>query len=169
MLSEPILSQRLVLRDITVADAQSVYDIWSNPENDKYMNDPIGSLEEVLSICAEKPEDSDYLKVITLKETNTLIGTCCFGETKAGNEWGFGYSIHKDYWGKGYATEIVKAIIAYGIEQGVKAFASDCAEENVASAKVMEKCGMTLAYKSSYKQPKLNVEYTSLIYKISMA
>ncbi len=168
MLSRPILSERLVLRDITAADAQTVYEIWSNPENDKFMNDPIGSLEEVLTICAEKPEDPQYLKVVTLKETNTIIGTCCFGETSQGDEWGFGYSIHKDYWGKGYATEIVKAVISYGVEMGIKAFASDCAEENVASARVMEKCGMSLAYKSSFLQPKLNVEYTSLVYKISV-
>lgn len=82
------------------------------------------------------------------------------------DEWGFGYSIRKEYWGKGYATEIVKTIIKCGQSLGIKDFISDCALENVASGRVLEKCGMHKAHKSSFKQPKLNIVYKSQVYKL---
>ncbi len=169
MLSNPFESERIILKDLTETDAQRVYEIWSNPENDKYMCDPIGSVDEIVSICGDKANDADYLKVATLKDTGEIIGTCCFGPTSnAPDEWGFGYSIHKDFWHKGFATEIVKAIMDYGYSLGIKDYISDCAEENEASARVMEKCGMQLASKSSFLQPKSNIEYTSLVYKVHL-
>lgn len=167
MFSECIESERIILRDVTEEDANIVYSIWSNPENDKYMSDPITSLQEVKDICRERTEDMDRLTVVILKETGELIGTCCFGKTSGDAEWGFGYSISKPYWGKGYATEIVQTIIDFGMSLGIMNYASSCAEENVASARVLEKCGMTLAYKSSFLQPSLNIEYISSVYKLN--
>lgn len=165
MLSHPFESERLLLRDITESDASFVYALWSNPENDKYMGDPVGSVDEVIAICRDKASDENYLKVATLKNTGEIVGTCCFGPTSNPNEWGFGYSIYKSFWGKGFATEIVQAIISYGQRMDIADFISDCAIENTASARVMEKCGMKVAYKSSFLQPKTNIEYVSCVYR----
>jgi RimJ/RimL family protein N-acetyltransferase len=77
MFLECIESERILLRDVTEADAKMVYSIWSNPENDKYMSDPVTSLQEVKEICRDRTEDMDTLKVVILKETGEVIGTCC--------------------------------------------------------------------------------------------
>lgn len=142
--------------------------MWSNKENERYMSDPVDSLDEVISICEnrENNEENGYLTVATLKDTGEVIGTCSFGPTDEKYEWGFGYSIDQEYWGKGYATEIVKAIIEYGNSVGIKDFIASHAIENPGSGRVMEKSGMHKDHKSSFKQPKLDIIYESQVYKL---
>lgn len=168
MLSKNIETDRLKIRDVTKADAQRVYDIWCNPDNEKYMGDPVSSVAEVESICEGLAKDEGYLKVLVLKETDELIGTCCFGLTSSGEAWGFGYSIKEAFWGRGLATEMVKAIIQFGQELGINTFVSECAEENTASARVMEKCGMKKIRSSSFTNDKCGVTYTSDIYELKL-
>jgi len=166
MITDSIISERLIIRNMLEKDANDVWEIWSNSENEKYMCDPVDSLEEVISICKDVENIIGYLTVATLKDTGEVIGTCCFGPTNRSDEWGFGYSIKQGFWGKSFATEIVNAVIAHGQSLGIKDFKSDCATENTASAKVMEKCGMKLSHKSSFKQPKANIVYESSVYKL---
>lgn len=163
-----IISERLILRIITVDDAKDIWEVWSNSENQRYMSDPVDSLEEVISICENRDnsEENGYLAVATLKDTGEVIGTCNFGSTRKKDEWGFGYSIKQKYWGQGYATEIVKSVIKYGSSLGITDFVSDCAIENIGSGKVLEKAGMKKDHISSFKQPKLNVVYESQVYKL---
>lgn len=168
MLSQPIQSKRLTLRDMTAEDAAIVFSIWNNPDNDKYMGDPVGSVDEIVAICQDKHHDDSYLKVAELLDTHEIIGTCCFGPTTEAHEWGFGYSLRQPFWGQGFATEIVQTIIQYGKDSGITDFITDCAEENAASARVMIKCGMTLASRSSFVQPNSGIEYPSLIYKLKL-
>ena len=170
MALENIISDRLIIRSVTVGDANDIWEIWSNNENEKYMSDPVESQEEVVSICADREDSSSngYLTVATLKDTGEVVGTICFGSNETDDEWGFGYSIKDKFWGKGYATEIVKAVIRRGQSLGIKKFTSDCAIENMASGKVLEKCGMEKDYVSSFKQPILNVVYESQIYKLQL-
>jgi len=102
------------------------------------------------------------------KTTSSIIGTICFGPTDDVLEWGFGYSFDKSSWGKGYATETVKAIIDYGISLGIKRFVSDCASENIGSSRVLRKCGMILDHNSSFLQPESGIVYESLVYKLDV-
>ncbi|MGG7057838.1 GNAT family N-acetyltransferase [Clostridium nigeriense] len=168
MLSDNIVSERLILRNVTKDDSKDIWEIWSNSENEKYMGDPVESIEEVIAICKKREKDSGtgFLTVATLKDTGEVIGTCCFGPTNRKDEWGFGYSIKQGFWGKGYATEIVKSVIKFGYSLGIKDFISDCAIENAASGRVLEKCGMHIDHKSSFKQPKINIIYESHVYKL---
>lgn len=107
-----------------------------------------------------------YQDVTVLKDIREVIGTYCFGNTKKDNEWGFGYSIKQEHWGRGYATEIVNTVIGVGYSLGISDFISDCAAENSASSKVLEKCGMSLDHKSSFRQLKSNVVYEAYVYKL---
>jgi len=64
---------------------------------------------------------------------------------------------------------IVKAVITFGYNLGITDFVSDCAIESSASGKVLEKCGMYIDHKSSFKQPKTNIVYESYVYKLHEA
>jgi len=168
MLSDNIISESLILRNMVQDDAKYVWEIWSNSENEKYMHDPVESLEEMISICKNNKNNNDYLTVAMVKDTGEIIGTCCFGSTNRKNEWGLGYSIKQKFLGKGYATEIVKSVIAFGYGLGITDFIADCAIENIASWKVMEKCGMNIDHKSTLKQPKTNIVYESYVYRLHL-
>ena len=54
----------------------------------------------------------------------------------------FGYLISPKEWNKGYATEALSASISELFRMGFKAVACAHFEENPASGKVMQKCGM---------------------------
>ena len=53
-----------------------------------------------------------------------------------------GYVIHPAFWGRGYATEMLKAVIEMLLEEGFSQVITGAFEENTASIRVMEKCGM---------------------------
>ncbi len=53
-----------------------------------------------------------------------------------------GYVIHPQEWGKGYATEMLSGVIRALLEQGFHTVKTGAFCENLASIRVMEKCGM---------------------------
>ena len=79
-----------------------------------------------------------------LKENQRLIGRFQLEEWSDENHrTGVGYLLGKQYWGKGYATEALRAVIAYLFEQNtVNRIDTFTWSENNASARVMEKAGM---------------------------
>jgi [ribosomal protein S5]-alanine N-acetyltransferase len=60
---------------------------------------------------------------------------------QSGEVW---YKLHKDFWGKGYATEAVTRILKFCfIDLNLHRIEAGCAVENVGSIRVLEKAGMT--------------------------
>lgn len=84
----------------------------------------------------------DYAYAITLKENGSLIGM--FGLHPMKMKVEVGYALARPHWGKGYTTEVLRKVIEWAFTQPemyrVQAF---CDMENLASARVMEKAGMT--------------------------
>ncbi|HEX2196731.1 MAG TPA: GNAT family N-acetyltransferase, partial [Actinomycetota bacterium] len=61
------------------------------------------------------------------------------------------YHFRKDRWGKGYATEAARACLDYGLGTvGLERIVGLVHPENVASARVLEKCGMTYEGRGRY-------------------
>lgn len=75
---------------------------------------------------------------------NIFLGRCGFALLEDG-EIEIGYSLHKNYWGRGYATEALNALLNWAKKninkQYILAFAPI---SHIASQRVMEKCGMIL-------------------------
>ena len=59
-----------------------------------------------------------------------------------GNTVEMGYVIDPEYWGQGYATESFRAVIGELFRLGYEQVTAGYFEENPASGRVMEKCGM---------------------------
>ena len=53
-----------------------------------------------------------------------------------------GYALHPDYHGRGFATEALGAVIPYLFAEGFDQILAGAFETNMASTRVMEKCGM---------------------------
>ena len=60
----------------------------------------------------------------------------------AGGYIELGYVIHPDYWGRGYATEMLGVVIGAMASEGFATVRTGAFSENPASMRVMEKCGM---------------------------
>ena len=64
-----------------------------------------------------------------------------------GDGWEIGYHIAAPYTGKGYATEAVRAFLPAMMEKmGLHTVHGICLADNLASRRVLEKCGFALAF-----------------------
>lgn len=145
----PILrTPRTTLREITEADADTIFDCFSQEEVIKYYGqEKFTTFQEALvliDIFAENYRNQKGLRWgIERLDTGELIGTVGL------NQWNqkhkraeIGYELHPEHWGHGYASEAASAVMAYGFDTlqlvriGAVVFL-----ENMASQHVLEKLG----------------------------
>lgn len=148
--SPKIETERLLLRHMKLSDARDMYDYARRPEVTRYLLwAPHDSLEytraylKQVERCYRQGTFHDF--GVILKENNRLIGTCGFARIDEPNSTAeAGYVLNPDYWGKGLATEALRAVIALGFEKrGFNRIESRYMVDNLASRRVMEKSGMT--------------------------
>ncbi len=144
-------TERLILRPFVVNDAQAMFDNWAKSEHaTRYVTwDPYTDAKEAVDrfekMQKEYAEKDIYDWAIVLKESNTLIGEISFvGMTPCRKTGELGYIIGENWWGKGYMTEAVGAVMAFGFTKlGLHRIQACHDVRNPASGRVMEKLGMT--------------------------
>ena len=147
-----ILTERLILREITWNDLESIHRLHSVPEVDEYntlgIPKDIDETRELMRPDIEakvKEPQSRYTWRIILKNSGEFIGLA--GMILSNDKFKLGeiyYKLLPEYWGKGYATEVARQLIITGfgsfhlhkVEAGV-------ATNNERSIRVLEKVGMT--------------------------
>jgi [ribosomal protein S5]-alanine N-acetyltransferase len=148
----PVLSTpRLILRALRTSDLDDLYEYASDPEIDQhvpwehYQN--IDEARENLNEFLEEYE-KDGLGAwdIEHRAENKLIGIINISiPHRINRRVELGYTISQAYWGKGYATEAVQAVIQFGFEKmKLVRIEAVVLPENLASARVLEKSGMQL-------------------------
>jgi len=145
-----IETERLILRRMTKKDADDMFDYAQREDTTKYLTwnpHPTRKFSyQYLVYLHQKYRSGEFYDWgIELRDTGKMIGTCGFTRFDYGNDSGeVGYVINPDYWGRGYATEAVKRVIRFGFDYlSLHRIEAKYMEENVASRRVMEKCGMT--------------------------
>ncbi len=140
-------TERLILRKFTEDDFAAVHSYASCAENIIYMVWGPNSEEQTrnfinISIAlAEKIPCKNYQYAAVSKESNMLIGACNLA--LSGNEAEIGWILHRDYWKRGYGTEMGKALLDLGFrELNLHRITAHCDAENYGSYRVMEKIGM---------------------------
>ena len=142
-----IETERLILRAVTVEDAEAIFAWASDPDVNKFMIYP---LHENIDVTREwlKTRDingkDEFDLGFVLKETGELIGQGGLFYHEDLDAWEVGYNLRKDYWGQGLVPEAIQAIIDYvDKEKGIRAIVGEFAKDNKKSKRVMEKLGMT--------------------------
>lgn len=116
-------TDRLVLRNITEDDADSILKYLSDQEVMKYYGlEPFQTLHDARSEISWyqsiKADQSGIRWGITLKGQGEVIGSCGFHNIISQHfRTEIGFELSKAYWGQGIASEAVDAIIRYGFEQ----------------------------------------------------
>jgi ribosomal-protein-alanine N-acetyltransferase len=122
--------------------AVSGYDVSEQWPNEDYAE----ILPWVAEQLKENPERSRWSGLIIHKEDHIVIGE--LGGKGGPDENGvieIGYGIVPDYQGSGYASEIVRAFVDW-LNQcpEITKVVAECAEDNIASKRVLEKTGFQL-------------------------
>jgi RimJ/RimL family protein N-acetyltransferase len=138
----------LVLRAPTVHDAAVVFSAYATePDVSRYTTwAPHRSLDDTrafLRSCEQGWERGTVLSwAILLRDRRQLIGTIDI--RFEGHRAEIGYVIAKPAWGHGYAAEAARAVVAWAASQRfMHRVWAVCDVENVRSARVLEKAGMT--------------------------
>ena len=169
-----LTTERLYLREFTLKDAQNFIDLNSNPNVVKYTGDgAIQDLEKAKEILETItfPQYKNKLGrwAVHLKSTDEFLGWCGLKYIEQLNEIDLGYRFFEKHWGKGYATESAKAVLAYGFDTlKVNVIVARAAIENVNSHKVLKKIGMKFEKEGEehgdkiYKYRLSNADYQAL-------
>ena len=142
-----ITTERLRLRPVTETDIDFVFKLFSRTETNLYSEYPdIKSLKEAEEMYVRymKPgSDTHFRVIIELNSTTESIGTIGFYNYITDyRRVEMGYDLLKEYWGQGYMSEAVQAIIKYGFEElGLVRIEATVDPENIRSIKVLERNG----------------------------
>jgi ribosomal-protein-alanine N-acetyltransferase len=139
---------RLLLRPLDAGDEQSFIALYSDPLVCQFApHFPLTeqqAKENLHRILAQRTASGfPTFFVIVEPLSRNFVGTCNFRWNATTQEQEVVYHLCPDFWGRGYATEAVQALLAYGFTAlGLPRIAGRCVAENRASRRVMEKCGM---------------------------
>lgn len=145
-----IETDRLLLRPLTPGDACDVFEWVGDPIVNRFMPYSLyESPEQVrawIASLGDKPEFG-----FVLKETGKLIGAGSVSFAQDMNAYELGYNLNRAYWGHGYATETSRAMLDWAYRRlGARDFIARHANDNVASGRVIQKCGFRFERYTQY-------------------
>ena len=143
---EILRSDRLVLREITVADLPVLERIFADPLCMRYypsVKDAAATRDFFDRLAFGSYARNGFgLWAIIDRESGDLLGDCgiTLQDTSRGMEPELGYHLWRDYWGKGYATEAALACREHVFSvMGLSRIVSIVSLENFPSQKVAER------------------------------
>lgn len=148
-------TERLILRELTPDDLDHLVALDADPAVMRNINGGIPTPREVIAgerlpriFRAYERADGYGLWAAIERSTGDFLGWFHLLRSDTGHpgDAELGYRLRRSAWGKGYATEGSRALIRKGFtELGVQRVTACTDEVHLASRRVMEKAGMTLA------------------------
>jgi RimJ/RimL family protein N-acetyltransferase len=142
---------RLMLRRFSLSDADLLFELDNDPEVMRYINGGISTprdlymhtvLPTFLQHDAARPAFGFWAAME--RGSGEFVGWFSLREVDSQNAT-LGYRLKRAAWGRGYATEGVRALIDMAFaELGIVRLSATTYEENIGSQRVMEKVGMRL-------------------------
>ena len=143
-----ITAPRVVLRWISEDDVDSLYDIFSDPKVMRYWSTvPLANREAAVALQREIAEGNESEKMfkwgVALRDSDTVIGTTTlFNLNLENGRAELGYAMAHAYWGKGYMTEALKALVSYAFDvMDLRRLEADVDPRNTASIRTLERLG----------------------------
>ena len=104
-----------------------------------------GFLKKLEQEIAEDEENYLFFTefLIVLKESDRIIGSIDYKYVPKDGTTEVGYGLNPAYWGNGYMTEALTAFLEFGKGLGIKRVLADTEKSNIASQRVLQKCGFT--------------------------
>jgi len=176
-----LVTERLVLRRFTMADADDLVNLDADPDVMRYVTGGVPTSRDEIE-TEVLPAFLDYYQryegfgfwAAVEKATGEFLGWFHFrpGPDAAPGEVDLGYRLRKSAWGRGYATERGHALIGKGFtEFGVQRVVAEAMVINAASRRVMEKAGLKLVrtFHQSWPHPIEGDEFGDVEYALDKA
>lgn len=140
------------MRDFVEGDWKAVYAYQVNPHYSRYTNWTQRTEDEVKQLIqgymqgqSSQPR-TEYQLALEAKEDHRMVGCCYLHITDpVRREACMGYELDPQDWGKGYATEASRRLLALGFEAlNMHRIWSEVIAENLRSGRVLVRLGMRL-------------------------
>jgi RimJ/RimL family protein N-acetyltransferase len=148
----PITTARLLLRPYAETDFDGLYDMLGRADVNRYLYTEARTPDEVRALIKNRLDNltlekgGDHLSLaVALREApETPIGTAMLSWASEEHRQGeVGYTVHPDHQGKGYATEVTRAMVDLGFRGiDLHRIIGRLDARNIASRRVLEKSGM---------------------------
>ena len=140
-----IETQRLIITEFNLDVVNAVHTGSLDDDNRRFVPDEVfetaDAAERVLKHLIECYTSGGPLAYSVLKKDRTYIGYVQAVPLESG-EWEIGYHINNPYTRRGYATEAVRAFLPVIMRRlAIDHIYGICDGDNIASAKVLERCG----------------------------
>jgi RimJ/RimL family protein N-acetyltransferase len=160
---------RLVIRDLQHDDLVGMTALWGDERVAQFMGnygprtpDEVAEwLHRTIAVEQQEPRGSMNLTVAQ-RSDGAVVGWIGMGRDDRGvADWDFGYAIHPDHRGQGYATEALTAALDYCVKTLGLSVWAQCDIANRASAHVMLGAGMTEITSPTAEDRRFRVERVS--------
>lgn len=137
-------TQRLVIKTPTLSDFDNWCAIYAESEGNAISQE---NIKEWLSLhIADFKRNGFSMGSVFLKDTHEFIGRAGlfhYYSDEAKREVEIGYGLLNAYWGRGYATELVRALIDWAFDNlDINKLIALTTEDNIRSQRVLAKSGM---------------------------
>ncbi|MFT4226015.1 GNAT family N-acetyltransferase [Micropruina sp.] len=143
-----LLTDRLLLRPFTEADADDLFALQSDPQVLRYWDSPPwterASIARFMARCEKMAEDGSGARVvIEHRSGGAFLGWCTVSSWNPDfRSASLGYILSQDAWGHGYATEAARALLRWAFDTlDLNRVQAEADTRNLASARVLEKLG----------------------------
>ncbi|MFE3848525.1 GNAT family N-acetyltransferase [Flavobacterium sp. LB3P45] len=148
-------TDRLILREMLVSDAEALFEMDSNPKVHQYLwkkpSTDISEVHSYIQLIREQYIQNNIGRfVVVLKETNKLMGWAGlkYNTEMINNKIHFydiGYRLNEKFWGKGYSSEASFAWLDYGFNEiKIEILEAAAQTDNIASNKILQKIGLKM-------------------------
>ncbi|MFC8502381.1 GNAT family N-acetyltransferase [Pedococcus sp. NPDC057267] len=127
-------------------DFEAVHAFASNPRVCRFTTWGPNTEDDTRQFLREatdtEPTDDGYMLAV-LRE-GAVIGSAAVWTTSGEDRSGeMGYTLHPDYWGRGYGTDVATLLLQLGFNAlGLERITATCDPQNLASVRVLEKAGL---------------------------
>ncbi|MFD1412459.1 GNAT family N-acetyltransferase [Oceanobacillus jeddahense] len=139
-------SKRCTIKTFQKSDYVDVKKLYVDREVRKFLGGvrQEGSIEAALREMLHTNDGSFYWAVRE-KHTDNFIGLVSLDPHHDGTYLEVSYQFLPNWWGKGYATEVVQLVIDYGLnELNLPKIVAETQTANTSSCKLLERLGMEL-------------------------
>jgi ribosomal-protein-alanine N-acetyltransferase len=158
-----LTTERLHLRPFTDADRLAIHAVYADPHVMRHVGQ--GAHRTIAETAAALRVYGDVLErrgfsflAVVERDGGALIGDA--GLYPLGDDVELGYTLARHAWGRGYATELGRALLAYAFEVlDAERVVAQVEPANTASRHVLEKLGMAeVEVRTAYGRPHLLYE-----------
>lgn len=159
-------TERLIFRNVTLNNLEDIYEFCSDKEVSKYVTwETHKNLLETEEVINKIFIPNKYVFSIVEKKSEKCIGIFELRPEIKNNAVSFGYLLNRNFWNKGFMSETLRFMLEYSfnILKVNRVYACHI-KENIASGRVMEKCG--LKKEGEFEEAEfLKGRYITIIYR----